>query len=115
MLQDFKAQLFRALSNPLRIRMLEELRAAGSLTVTELHQRTGAEPANVSQHLAVLRTHGLVVTQRDGTNVWYSVIDPGVFALLDVSRDIFSRQVDSQQKLLDETGSSSGPPASRVE
>jgi len=112
-LQDFKAELFRALSNPLRIRILEELRAADSLTVTEIHQRTGVEPANVSQHLAILRSHGLVATQREGTSVRYRVIDPGVFALLDVSREIFTRQLDSRQRLLTSETESSRRPSGR--
>lgn len=112
-LHDFKAQLFRALANPLRIRILEELRAAGSLTVTELHQRTAAEPANVSQHLGVLRANGLVATQRDGTSVWYRVVDEGIFDLLDVSRDIFTRQLDARQLLLTSEMESSRRPSGR--
>ena len=100
-LQHFKADLFRALSNPLRIRILEVLRAEGDLTVGEIQQRVGAEPSNVSQHLGVLRAHGLVTTRREGTSIWYAVAHPQVFALLDAARAIFEQQLTEQTRLLE--------------
>lgn len=103
-LQDFKAELFRTLGNPLRIRILEVLRTAGSLTVTEIQQRVGAEPSNVSQHLGIMRSRGLVVARREGTSIWYSTADAGIFQLLDVARDIFERQVAAQARVLEEAG-----------
>ena len=99
-LQDFKAELFRTLANPVRIRILEVLRIAGSLTVGEIHQRTGAEPSNVSQHLAIMRAQGIVHPRRDGTSVWYSVAEPEVFELLDSARHIFERRVGANVRLL---------------
>ena len=54
-LREFKADLFRSLASPIRIHILEELRSAGSLTVSELQRRVGVESSNLSQHLAVLR------------------------------------------------------------
>ncbi len=99
-LQDFKAELFRALAHPMRIRILELLRAATCLTVGEIQQRVGAEPSNVSQHLAILRQHGLVSTRRDGTSIWYSVTDEELFGLLDVARAIFEQQLQEQTRIL---------------
>lgn len=100
-LQDFKAQLFRTLGSPVRIRVLEALRAAGSLTVGEIQHQIGPGPANVSQHLAVMRANGLLVTRRDGNNIWYSVPDPGLFDLLDAARGVFERQVEARNQVLD--------------
>ena len=54
-MQDFKAELFRTLANPVRIRILEVLRAAESLTVGDIQERVGIEPSNVSQHLSILQ------------------------------------------------------------
>jgi ArsR family transcriptional regulator len=99
-MQEFKAELFRALANPTRIRILEELRDAGSLTVGEIQQRAGLEASNVSQHLSILRTHGLVDTRRDGTSIWYSVTAPELFKLLDVARAIFEKRVNQQSRIL---------------
>jgi DNA-binding transcriptional ArsR family regulator len=91
-LQQFKAELFRALAHELRIRLLEELRA-GELSVGELQECVGASGPNVSQHLAVLRSHGIVATRRDGTSVLYSIVDPRLHSLLDDARSIFEHQI----------------------
>src|SRR3990172_1199726 len=104
-LRDFKAALFRALANPLRIHILEELRVFGSLTVGELQQRVGIEASNLSQHLAILRAHSLVNAQREGTNVRYSAADAAVFTILDGARTLFQDQLARQRELL--SGSSS--------
>jgi DNA-binding transcriptional ArsR family regulator len=98
-LRTFKADLFRTLANPVRIQILEELRS-GALTVSELHTRTGAEPSNVSQHLAILRSCGVVNARRDGNNVWYSVTDPAIFELLAAARQFFERQLAVREKAL---------------
>ena len=102
-LQDFKADLFRTIGNPVRIRILEALQAAGSLTVSEIQHRVGIEPANASQHLSVLRARGVVQASRDGTSVWYAVTDPSIFELLAVARRIFEHHLASQTTLLDGT------------
>lgn len=103
-LQDFKAELFRTLANPVRIRILEVLREAGSLTVGEIQVRVGVEPSNVSQHLSILRGHGLVTTRRDGTSIWYSIAAPDLFDLLDVARAIFEKQLTEQTRILEQQG-----------
>ncbi len=100
-LQEFKAELFRVLANPIRIRILETLRAADSLTVGEIQTRVGVEASNVSQHLGVMRQHGLVVARRDGTSVWYSVANPQLYELLDGARAIFEKQVQAQSRMLE--------------
>jgi ArsR family transcriptional regulator len=101
-LQDFKADLFRVLANPARIRILETLRSAGSLTVGEIQQRVGIEPANASQHLSTLRTRGIVEARREGTSVWYSVAETDVFLLLDAARSIFEHRLAGQAEMLQE-------------
>ena len=107
-LQAFKAELFRALANPVRIQLLEELRAAGEASVTDLQQRLGIESSNVSQHLSILRARGLVVARREGTTAWYSVSDPGLYELLDAARAIFGRQLAAQARMLEEERASGG-------
>jgi ArsR family transcriptional regulator len=103
-LQDFKAELFRTLANPVRIRILEVLRVTDDLTVGEIQQRVGVEPSNVSQHLSILRGHGLVTTRREGTSIRYSVAAPDVYELLDVARGIFEKQLDEQARMLAAAG-----------
>jgi DNA-binding transcriptional ArsR family regulator len=98
-LQQFKAELFRALSHELRIRLLEELRD-GELSVGELQERVGASGPNVSQHLAVLRSNGIVATRRDGTSVLYSIADARLNSLLDDARAVFEHQIAAGAALL---------------
>ena len=87
MLQTFKAELFKALAHPVRIRILELLRN-GEMTVSELQSRLEIEaPSVVSQQLAVLRARQLVTGRKEGTNVHYRVVDPQLFALLDAASE----------------------------
>jgi DNA-binding transcriptional ArsR family regulator len=101
-LRDFKADLFRSLGSPVRIHILEELREAGSLTVSALQARTGIEGSNLSQHLAILRARAVVTGQRQGTSVSYSVADPNVFTLLDAARSLFDQQLAERRTLVEE-------------
>lgn len=97
-LQEFKAELFRALAHPTRIRLLELLRT-GERSVTELQQQLGIEAASVSQQLAVLRGQGLVVADRRGTSVFYRMRRSEVARLLDIARAIFDRRLAELQAL----------------
>jgi ArsR family transcriptional regulator len=100
-LQTFKAQFFRALANPTRIRILELL-VRGGRTVQELQGALALEQPIVSQQLAVLRNQGVVSAQKTGLTVRYTVRDPLVADLLDVARRIFSNQLVSTRVLLRE-------------
>jgi len=98
-LTQFKAEFFKALSNPLRIRILDELRN-DELTVSEIRDRLEVELPNVSQQLAVLKAKNLVTARKQGINIYYSCSDPKIFKLLDVAREIFNSQLADIQKTL---------------
>jgi DNA-binding transcriptional ArsR family regulator len=100
-LQGFKAELFKALGHPVRVRILELLRAS-ERTVSELQAQLEIEASSVSQQLAVLRSRQLVVGRKEGTSVYYRVTDPQVFDLLDIARAIFDRQLVTLQAMADE-------------
>jgi DNA-binding transcriptional ArsR family regulator len=100
-LQEFKAEFFRALSHPLRIRILEVLRH-GDRSVQELQSALRIGQAALSQHLAVLRTKNVVSTRKEGTTVRYSLRDPLLGDLLDIARRIFSNHLVGTQTLLRE-------------
>lgn len=87
-LRRFKADLFQALAHPTRIAILEQLRT-GELSAGTLIDRLGMEQANVSQHLAVLRSKQLVVNRKSANQVFYSVRDPLIVEVLDVMRRYF--------------------------
>lgn len=100
MLQGFKAELFKALGHSVRIRVLELLRE-GEQSVSSLSDRLGIEMSTASQHLAVLRGRGLVSGRKEGTTVYYTVVDPQVFDLLDTARAMFQRQLSEMQDVAD--------------
>jgi DNA-binding transcriptional ArsR family regulator len=88
-LRQFKAEFFKALAHPMRIRIVELLHH-GPLSVGQLQEAIGAPTSSISQQLAVLRSRNIVATERRGTTVIYAVRDPELFELLDVSRRIFN-------------------------
>jgi ArsR family transcriptional regulator len=100
-LSNFKADFFKALAHPLRISILDALRD-GELTVNEISQRFDVEPANASQQLAVLRNRNIVVTRKDGANVYYSVSDKSIFKLLDAAKEIFNHHLIGVRSMLEE-------------
>ena len=100
-LQAFKAQFFRALAHPTRIRILEILMRGGR-TVQELQEALTLDQPSVSQQLAVLRNQSIVSTQKEGLSVRYTLRDPLVGELLDVARRIFNSHLTNTRGLLRE-------------
>jgi DNA-binding transcriptional ArsR family regulator len=82
-----KAEFFKALGHPLRIRVLELL-SQDEQSVSALLKQTSAEQSHLSQQLGVLRRAGFVVTRREGSNVIYALADPRIAELLAVSRQM---------------------------
>lgn len=99
-LQGFKADLFKALAHPARIRILELLRS-GEMTVTELSNRLNIESSSISQQLAVLRFKNIVGGRKDGTSVYYCIQEPRVCDLLDIARDIFTNHLGELQAMVE--------------
>ena len=91
-LAQFKAGFFKALSSPLRIKILDCLRD-GEKTVSELKDELGVELSNVSQQLAVLKSKNIVVARKQGNNIFYSCRDVAIFALLDSAKEIFNNHL----------------------
>lgn len=98
-LHRFKAELFKALGHPLRIKILETLRA-GEVSVAELLRQLEVEPATASQQLGILRSRGLVDSRREGSSVYYRLRDPLVLDLLKVARAMSANHLVNMQELL---------------
>jgi ArsR family transcriptional regulator len=98
-LYQLKAEFFKTLGHPARIRVLELL-GQREHAVSELLPEVGVEAANLSQQLAVLRKAGLVVTRREGSSVYYSLTSPRVAELLAVARGILTEVISGQMGLL---------------
>ena len=89
---DTVAELFRVLAHPSRVRIVALLHEE-ECDVSELTAQLGIPPANVSQHLAVLRAHHLVAVRRAGTHVFYSLRDPRTAEVINRALDILDEDV----------------------
>jgi len=99
-IQQFKAEFFKALAHPMRIRILEVL-CEGDKNVNELQAILGSEGSAVSQQLAVLRNKNVVSGIKEGTSVIYSLRDPLIKDLLEVARRIFDNHLVDAISLLE--------------
>jgi ArsR family transcriptional regulator len=81
------AEIAQALADPKRLCVLESL-AGGELSVSELSGQVGCQVPNMSQHLAVLRRAGLVLSRRDGTTIYYRLADARVLEAYRLIRSI---------------------------
>lgn len=99
-LRNFKAEFFKALAHPARIKILEFIQA-DELSVTELQERLGIDSSSVSQHLSVLRHKNIVQSRKAGTTVYYRVRDPEILILLADARRIFTNHLSNNRSTLE--------------
>ncbi|MCX5380822.1 helix-turn-helix transcriptional regulator [Streptomyces sp. NBC_00091] len=98
-LYQAKAEFFRMLGHPVRIRVLELLQG-GPLPVRELLAEIEVEPSALSQQLAVLRRSGIVTSVRDGSTVVYELAGGDVAELMSAARRILTEVLSGQTELL---------------
>lgn len=96
---EVKAQLFKTLGHPARIRILEVL-SDGPRSVSALQPDVGIESSHLSQQLAILRRAGVVESDRDGSLVIYAIADPQILDLLAVAKEILTTSLTGTQELL---------------
>ena len=100
-LYDIKANLFKALAHPARIRVLEILLAADApVPVSTLLAETELEASLLSQHLGVLRRHHVVTSTRTGNTVTCELAYPQVATLLGSAREFLLAHLDAQHERL---------------
>lgn len=112
-LQRFKAELFKALAHPTRIRILELLRE-GEMTVSQLQLELAVEGSSVSQQLAILRMKNLVDTRKVGNLIYYRLRDPQVNDLLEAARRIFEAHVIQLQSMTEDSTTPASRPHQRA-
>jgi ArsR family transcriptional regulator len=106
-LYQLKAEFFKTLGHPARIRVLELL-SEREYVVAEMLPEVGIEPAHLSQQLAVLRRANLVTARKEGSSVHYALTSPHVAELLAVARVILTGVLSGQAELLDDLRASAG-------
>src|ERR1035438_1331631 len=107
-LRTYKATIFRALSHPTRIAILEILRDR-ELSARTIQEKLGLEQANLSQHLAILRSHQIVVNRKDGNQVFYSIRNPVLVQVLDILRQYIQGSLADAVQMLGEVESEASP------
>ena len=100
-MRQFKAGIFQALGHPTRIAIVEHLRD-GEMSVGMICEKVGAEQANASQHLAVLRNRYVVETRKEGNQIFYRLRDPRLGEVLDVMREYFFAHMAGALQMLRE-------------
>ncbi len=91
------SEFCKTISNPKRQEILDTLREKES-TVNELTETTGISQSNLSQHLAILRSKGIVQARRDGTNIYYSIINKKIIKAYDLISQVLMESLASQNK-----------------
>jgi DNA-binding transcriptional ArsR family regulator len=98
-LVELIARRFRAIGEPMRIRLLDQLRE-GEATVGELSEALAASQQNVSKHLAVLADAGILGRRKEGNRVYYQIVDEGVFALCEAVCGSLQEQLRTLSELV---------------
>lgn len=107
LISEAKAEMFKALGHPARIRILEIL-VDGEHSVSELQPLVGIEAPHLSQQLGVLRRAGLVTTRKEGTSVIYAIRDDELVTVLAASRRFLMNSLTEAQGLLAEMRATTG-------
>ena len=92
---NLHADVCKTISNPNRQAILDMMRS-GEITVTELVNKTGMAQANLSQHLAILRSKGVVNTRRDGNNIYYSISNMKIIQAYDLISEVLQESFQSK-------------------
>jgi len=98
---NMHADMCKTISNPRRQAILDTIRG-GELTVSELIEKTGISQANLSQHLAILRSKGVVKTRRDGNNIYYSISNIKIIEAYDLISEVLEDSTSSREKTIKE-------------
>jgi ArsR family transcriptional regulator len=95
---NMQASISKTLANPIRLAILHTLRD-GEKSVNELTDVLGISQSNLSQHLALMRQVGILKTRKQGTSIYYSVINPKINHACDMVREVLLDQLNQKHEL----------------
>ena len=96
-LYKLHAEICKVLSNPTRLEILNLLRDK-EMSVTELIQKTKLSQANISQHLSIMKSKGIVISNRRGKNIYYKLTNPKIVKAFDIIRNVLAEQLREHGK-----------------
>jgi ArsR family transcriptional regulator len=91
-LYELHAEMCKVFSNPTRLEILNLLRDK-KMSVTELIKKTKLSQANISQHLSIMKSKGIVTSNRKGKNIYYKLTNPKIIKAFDIIRDILAEKL----------------------
>jgi len=95
-----QAELCKSLSEPKRLHIVQELRD-GERTVNEISEILGIKQSNASQHLAILRKTGIISPRKEGSTVYYSLVNPKIAMACDLVHEVIAELLRENQRLSD--------------
>ena len=95
---EMHAEICKVFTSPRRLEIITLLRD-GERSVNELAELAGAQQANISQHLTVLRQNNVVITRKDGANTFYRIANPKILQACDLMREVLIEQLAENEKL----------------
>ncbi len=98
-LYEIHAEMCKVFSNSTRLEILNLLRDK-ELSVTELIKKTKLSQANISQHLSIMKSKGIVVSNRNGKNIYYKLTNPKIIKAFDIIRDILAEKLKKNGKMV---------------
>ena len=101
LLREYKASIFHALAHPTRVAIVEALRDC-EISARVIQERLGVEQANLSQHLAILRSRQIVANRKEGNQVFYSLRNKALVKVLDMMRRYFQAHLAEEVQMLRE-------------
>lgn len=96
---ELHADVCKVLANPKRIEIINTLRDK-EMSYGDLLGALKIKKANLSQHLAVMRSKGIVKARRDGVNIYYRIANPKVIKACDIMREVLLEQLSEANKLI---------------
>lgn len=96
---ELHAEVCKTLANPKRIEIINLLRE-GERSVAELLRETGLLKANLSQHLSVMRSKGIVIARKEGLTVYYRIANPKIVKACDLMREVLFELMEEKKRAL---------------
>jgi len=98
-LYELHADMCKVFSNPTRLEILNLLRYK-EMSVTELIKKSKLSQANISQHLSIMKSKGIVSSERNGKNIYYKISNPKIIKAFEIIREVLSERLEMDRKSL---------------
>lgn len=99
-LYKIHAEMCKVFSNPTRLEILNLLRDK-EMSVTELIKKTKLSQANISQHLSIMKSKGIVISNRRGKNIYYKLTNPKIIKAFDIIREVLMDRLKNNSKIVE--------------